>query len=84
MSERLTVNCFPEDSVLQSAKDQKVKIKHLCKRGICGRCKVKVLKGEVSEPTDREIKKLGESNLRQGYRLACQCKGDGKVLIEKP
>lgn len=37
--------------------------------GICARCKVRVLDGELSEPTSVELK-FGK--LEEGERLACQ------------
>ncbi len=43
--------------------------------GICGKCKVIVEgRGELSTPTPNEIKILGDKNISQGYRLACQVK----------
>ena len=42
--------------------------------GICGKCKVKVLKDGLSEPNTRELSILGMDNIKKGYRLACQAK----------
>jgi len=68
--------------MLKSAKEQEVKINHLCKVGFCGKCTVKVLSGEVSAPTKREIKKLGEEAVKEGYRLTCQAEFSGDVTFE--
>ena len=39
--------------------------------GYCGKCLIKILKGNVAQPTAQEIKHLKEK-ISQGYRLACQ------------
>jgi ferredoxin len=77
-----TLKSTIEITILKASKEQGVKIKSLCKRGICGLCKVKVLEGNVSEINDKERKKLGEENIKQGYRLACMATFSGNVKIE--
>lgn len=55
------------------AKKAKIKIKTPCDgKGTCGKCLVKISKGKVSPPTSKELKKLGEAKILEGYRLACQ------------
>ncbi|MGL5712909.1 MAG: 2Fe-2S iron-sulfur cluster-binding protein [Paraclostridium sp.] len=71
-----------EITILKAAKEQNIKIKSLCKRGICGLCKVKVLEGSVSKIEDKEAKKLGSENVSNGYRLACKTTFSGTVKIE--
>lgn len=62
-----------EKSLVKLAKKANVKIKLPCSgKGTCGKCIVKISKGEVSPPTKSEIKKLGEEKIKKGYRLACQ------------
>lgn len=57
-------------------KDADIKIKDSCGgKGKCVKCLVKVVSGNLTEPTDREIK--------EGYRLACQTDViDGEVIVE--
>ncbi len=50
--------------------------------GFCGKCLVKIVEGEVTPPTSLEILR-GYSDIR-GYRLACQVKVLGNVLLEIP
>jgi ferredoxin len=49
----------------------------------CGECQVIVLEGRVSDLTSDEREKLSESQVKQGYRLACSTfvKGPVKVLV---
>ncbi|MGL1890110.1 MAG: 2Fe-2S iron-sulfur cluster binding domain-containing protein [Spirochaetaceae bacterium] len=70
-------------NVLVAAKLDKVKVKHLCKRAICGKCTMKVLEGDISEPNVKEIKKLGQEKIDAGFRLSCQTTFTGKLKIEQ-
>ena len=49
--------------------------------GICGKCKVKIIEGKLSEPTSNE-KLL--STLREGFRLACQSTVLSDIVVEIP
>lgn len=40
-------------------------------KGLCGKCKVRILDGKVSEVTEKEKKLLSEADLASGIRLAC-------------
>jgi len=42
--------------------------------GTCGKCLVRVGAGEVTPPTEIELRKLPADRLAQGWRLACQAK----------
>lgn len=82
MGNIVTLKSNKEKNVLKAAKEQNVKIKSFCKRGLCGRCTVKVVKGNLSRPTDKEKKKLGEELIKEGYRLACQAQFFGEIKLE--
>ena len=72
-----------EKTILDIAEGLGVKIKASCNgNGKCGKCVVKVLSGNVSEPTKLEIKELGEKKLSNGFRLACETNVLGNVDIE--
>lgn len=43
-------------------------------KGLCGKCKVKIVNGAVSEITAQELKILTEKEIELGYRLACLTK----------
>ncbi len=61
-------------NLLEAAKKLGVDISSLCGgRGLCGKCKVKILKGyEYLNPLkESEIRFLTEEEIREEYRLAC-------------
>lgn len=62
-------------SILEAALQQKLSVDYKCKKGTCGKCKVKVLSGRNDlQPTNSlEERKLAHL-LQMGFRLACQAK----------
>lgn len=69
-------------TILKASKKDDIKIKSFCKIGLCGKCTIKHIEGNLSEPSKKEINKLGEKRIKEGYRLACQAKFDDVVVIE--
>ncbi|MEH7252485.1 2Fe-2S iron-sulfur cluster-binding protein [Neobacillus niacini] len=58
--------------LLDAALSQGKAIQYKCRKGTCGQCTVKVIKGHgLSAPNELEQKKL-KSEVATGYRLACQ------------
>lgn len=57
-----------------------------CTRGTCARCRCLITEGAelLNEPTDAEWDRLGEEELKQGYRLGCQAEivKDGKLATK--
>lgn len=51
---------------------------------LCGRCKVRILKGEVSPVTDDEKTRLSEDELAHGFRLACKTKIVSNLEVDVP
>lgn len=51
-------------------------------KGTCGKCKVRVLRGEVSPPTPEEERFLSASDVAGGIRLACRTWVNGDVWVE--
>jgi len=49
-------------------------------RGFCGKCMVKVIQGELSEPTGNELL----HKIPKGFRLACQARVLSDLFIEIP
>ncbi|MCR5623849.1 MAG: 2Fe-2S iron-sulfur cluster binding domain-containing protein [Lachnospiraceae bacterium] len=50
-------------------------------RGNCGKCKVKVIEGELKISTMDRIQ-LTEDEIKQGIRLACQAMPESTIKIE--
>lgn len=62
-----------KQSILDAALEQNVALDYKCKKGTCGKCKVKVVNGHTYlHPANRlEERKLNHL-LQTGFRLACQ------------
>ena len=65
--------CVPGDSLLECSRKTGVGITNVCGgKGKCRACKVRILKGGVSEPTVLEKSFFTARELEQGWRLGCQ------------
>ncbi|MEO0108188.1 MAG: 2Fe-2S iron-sulfur cluster-binding protein, partial [candidate division WOR-3 bacterium] len=53
-------------------------------RGRCGKCRVRIVAGQVSPPSAREQALLKACELKQGIRLACACSGASRIRLELP
>ncbi|MCJ7807237.1 MAG: 2Fe-2S iron-sulfur cluster-binding protein, partial [Dehalococcoidia bacterium] len=76
--------CPSDRSLLQAAQDLEIDLVSLCGGlGTCHRCKLRVLTGLVSPPTESERSTLLPQEIKDGYRLACQTYllGDCKVYV---
>jgi len=75
--------CRPGVDLLTIAREAGISIASVCGgKGTCGRCRVKVLSGDVSAVTDSE-RRLLKGEVEKGMRLACQtlAYGDAKVHV---
>jgi len=62
----------PGENVLDVLQREGIDIEAYCGGfGYCGKCVIKILKGNASQPTSQEIKHLKEK-VSEGFRLACQ------------
>ena len=79
--EAVVVECNLGDNLLELAKRANVAIDAPCSgNGSCGKCRVKLLSGEVETIPSRHI---SEEEFSQGWRLSCNCKvvSDCTVLV---
>lgn len=53
-------------------------------RGTCGKCKVKILSGQLSPATETERKHLSERELGTGWVMSCQRVIKGDLIVEIP
>ena len=51
-------------------------------KGVCGKCRVKIRKGEIPELTETEKKLLKQEELEEGVRLSCLVKPENDLEIE--
>ena len=82
-----TVEILPEQTLLEAAHRVGVNIVATCGgRGRCNSCRIQVIAGNFTPPTEQEVKIFGEKGLGQDFRLSCQTKtlGDGIVRVVPP
>lgn len=51
-------------------------------KGICGKCRVKIVSGTVSEPGETELKLLSEAEMKAGVRLSCLVRPSKDLEVE--
>jgi uncharacterized 2Fe-2S/4Fe-4S cluster protein (DUF4445 family) len=77
--------CNAGDSLLDCSRQLGAGISSICGgKGKCQSCKVRVLKGSVSEPTANEEAVFTQEEIDQGWRLACQAYAKDDCRIEIP
>jgi uncharacterized 2Fe-2S/4Fe-4S cluster protein (DUF4445 family) len=77
--------CPENESLLEAAQRLDVDIVRLCNgAGVCGRCKVQIVRGEVSPISAKEKEILTEKELGLNYRLACLTRPLGNVKVHVP
>lgn len=77
----VTMECNDGENLLELARRANVAIDAPCSgNGSCGKCRVKILEGEVESLPSRHI---SEEEYQEGWRLSCSCKvkGDCTVLV---
>jgi glycine betaine catabolism B len=75
------VVCDGDESILEVAEQNGVKIRSSCRSGACGTCKKKKIAGEV-KMTDFDEEALEPSEQSAGYILTCVAFPIGEVTIE--
>lgn len=74
------VPCDGEDSILDLAEQQGIKIRSSCRSGVCGSCKKRKLEGEIRYEGDPEG--LEDSEREEGYVLTCISYPVGRVVVD--
>ncbi|MCB2186996.1 MAG: 2Fe-2S iron-sulfur cluster binding domain-containing protein [Deltaproteobacteria bacterium] len=67
------------DSILDLAEDNGVEMESLCRQGVCGSCKARLLAGEVEMDTTDGLE---EEDARQGMILPCVAVPKTDVIID--
>ncbi len=72
-------------NLLQAADQAGLYIEGDCAgKGTCGKCRVKIVKGDPGNPTKAEKKHLSEKELAEGWALSCQKKVKEDLTVEVP
>src|SRR5213596_3229351 len=80
---RRTLALPPNTSILKSAHAASIEITATCGgRGRCTSCRVKFVAGTVPPPTIMDEIQLGNDQVREGYRLSCQCVPSEAVTVQ--
>ncbi len=80
-----SVSCRAGTDILSCCRENKIKIASVCGgQGKCRSCKVRIEKGIAGAPTPGEIKKLSHDELGRGWRLSCQAKPAGDLIVYLP
>ena len=76
---------LPGQSLLDCARQKEIDLVSLCGgKGTCGKCKVQIVKGDVTEPPEEERKRLSSKELADGYRFACKTYPRGDLVLNIP
>jgi uncharacterized 2Fe-2S/4Fe-4S cluster protein (DUF4445 family) len=79
------VSVDSDETILSAAQQAGVMLTSVCGgEGVCGRCIVQVMAGQVSSPNLTEEAELGEEQVSAGWRLACQVEIEGDVRVHVP
>jgi uncharacterized 2Fe-2S/4Fe-4S cluster protein (DUF4445 family) len=77
--------CPVGESLLECARRSGIDLVSLCGgKGTCGKCKVQIVSGDVSEPLQKEKATLSAEEISRGYRLACQTYPEGDLVLNVP
>lgn len=86
------IKIYPEDKIVYFNKGQKlldilqengVSLESPCGgKGFCGKCKIRVLNGNIGKITKEELKFLSKEELESGVRLSCLIYPQGDIEIE--
>ncbi|MEI7885215.1 MAG: ASKHA domain-containing protein [Clostridia bacterium] len=72
-----------EKHLLTALIEQKIFVDNPCSgRGLCGKCKIRIIEGEVSSLTETELKFLSGKEIDSGIRLSCQLTPKSDLIIE--
>lgn len=76
------IECSPDETILNALLRQGYYMSVVCGgRGTCGKCKIKVLQGDIKvRPQDEKV--FTSEELASGYRLACKAYAEEDCLIE--
>ncbi|GHS93583.1 ferredoxin [Synergistales bacterium] len=82
---REPLECAPGVVLLDAIRSAGVAMESPCSgKGLCGKCKVRVLYGVAPSPKEDERRLLSVSEIESGFRLACLLSVDSDLTIDIP
>ncbi len=76
-------SCVAGESLLQALLSQGIFVDNPCNgKGVCGKCRVRVLSGRLSPLTDTEKRFLKPEELEAGVRLSCMTTVQSDLVVE--
>jgi uncharacterized 2Fe-2S/4Fe-4S cluster protein (DUF4445 family) len=83
VGKRVTVSA--SDTILNAAQSAGIDIASICGGvGICDSCRIRLVKGELSELTLEEQAVFSDKEIKSGFRLACQVYPCSNLVVEIP
>jgi uncharacterized 2Fe-2S/4Fe-4S cluster protein (DUF4445 family) len=83
VGKRVTVSAT--DTILNAAQNSGIDIASICGGvGICDSCRIRLVKGELSELTLEEQAVFSDKEIKSGFRLACQVYPCSNLVVEIP
>lgn len=80
---RMTIRNVKKESLLEKLRKEGRFVENPCNgKGICGKCKVKILSGNAGEVTETEKRFLSEEELAHGIRLSCMVYPEEELKVE--
>lgn len=83
----LEISCQPAYSLLNNFLINDAPIHTTCGgHANCGCCRIKILKGKkgLTQPNEREVRRLGKDLISQGWRLSCQTHSLRDLVVYMP
>lgn len=78
----LRIQVDTESTLLEALRKVSIQLPAICGgRGICGKCRVRIVKGGLTAPTEAEKRHL-DRMVDSGFRLACQAKLIGDTILD--
>ena len=79
----MTMKNMKRENLLEKLRKEGRFVENPCNgKGICGKCKVKILSGDAGKVTETERRFLSEEELAQGIRLSCMVYPEEELEVE--
>ncbi|MFX1242224.1 MAG: ASKHA domain-containing protein, partial [Promethearchaeota archaeon] len=81
----LSIPCIEGNTIFEAARKVGIPIVSYCGgKTTCGRCKIRIIDGNVSQVSKNERNLLSEEEITSNYRLACAMRVHSDIKVEIP